>query len=152
MLRLIPAAAAALVLALAAPAMGQQFSDADRAAVSARLDAVHDQVVAGDMSAAMDVLPPGIIEGIAARYGVTPQQAREAGREAAAAAMDQVEIVEYRIDMDAAEVRLTPDGRRTYVIVPLHMTMRIQNITARALSPVTASRPSASISASGRMP
>jgi len=130
--------AASLVFATAAPALAQELSAEDRATVAARFEAQKEMVVGGDMSAAMDMLPPGVIEAMAARYGVTPEQAREAGREAAAQVMSGVEIVDYRIDMDGAEVRRTPDGSRIYLIVPLHMTMTLPGLTARAMSPALA--------------
>ena len=130
--------AASLVFAAAAPALAQDVSAEDRATVVARFETLHDKVVGGDMSAAMDMLPPGVIDAMAARYGVTPEQAREAAREVAAQVMSDVEVLEYRIDMDGADVRRTPDGARTYLMVPLHMTMRMQGMTVKATSPTLA--------------
>jgi hypothetical protein len=130
--------AASLAFATAAPALAQDLSAEDRATVSARFETLHDKVVGGDMSAAMDMLPPGVIDAMAARYGVTPEQAREAAREVAAQVMSGVEVTEYRVDVDGAEVKRTPDGTRTYLIVPLHMTMRMPGLTAKAYSPTLA--------------
>ncbi|HEV2082849.1 MAG TPA: hypothetical protein VGR32_10410 [Brevundimonas sp.] len=124
-----------LMLGAAAPVLAQEVSADDRATVTARFETLHDEVVGGDMSAAMDMLPPGVIDAMAARYGVTPEQAREAAREVAAEVMSGVEIVDYRIDMDGAQAMRTPDGARTYLIVPLHMTMRLQGMTVKATSP-----------------
>jgi hypothetical protein len=127
--------AASLTFAAAAPAIAQDLSAEDRATVSARFETLHGMVVGGDMSAAMDMLPPGVIDAMAARYGVTPEQAREAAREVAAQVMSGVEIVDYRVDMDGAEVKRTPDGVLTYLIVPVHMTMRMEGLTAKVTSP-----------------
>lgn len=132
------AIALGVVFATATPAVAQNVSPEDRATVSARFEAVHGEVVGGDMSAAMDMLPPGVIEAMAARYGATPEQAREAARDVAASVMGEVQVVEYRVDMDGAEMKRTPDGARSYLIVPLHMTLRMDGMTVRTLSPTLA--------------
>ncbi len=130
--------ALSLTFAAAAPVAAQDVSPQDRATVAARFETQKDKVVAGDMSAAMDMLPPGVIEALAARYGVTPQQARDSARQMAAEVMRDVEVVEYRVDIDGADVRRTPDGTRTYLIVPLYMTLRLPGMTAKATSPALA--------------
>ena len=54
--------ALSLAFAAAAPVAAQEVSAQDRATVAARFETQKDKVVAGDMSAAMDMLPPGVIE------------------------------------------------------------------------------------------
>lgn len=133
MLRLASALVTLLLLS-AMPAAAQDVTPQDRAQVSALLTGVHDRVVGGDMSAAMDVLPPGVIDAMANRYGVTPEEARQAARDVAAQIMADVEILDYRVDVDGAQVKRTPDGSRTYLMVPLHMTMRTQGIMVKTTS------------------
>lgn len=119
---------AALLLAafclVAPPAFAQEFSDADRAQVEQRIAELMAVIESGDPAGAIDVVPPRLYRYIGERIGVSESEIRDHLRGVAAQAMTGVEVLEYTVTLDGAEPRLTPDGSRTYLLLPTVMRMR----------------------------
>ena len=117
---------AAVVIGLCADHVAaQEIGPDDRAAIAARIDALGQVMSAGDMAGALDVIPPRLLQATAARFGATEEQLRQAFAEAAAGMMAGVAIVSYDMDLDAATTHLTPDGARTYLLVPTETVMEV---------------------------
>jgi hypothetical protein len=108
------AARAPVSQAEAASAIGP----ADRAAITARIEVLVDALSSGRLVETLDVVPPRLLQATAARFGATQAQLRQAFAENAAQLFAGVSFVSCRMDLDAAAIRLTPDGARTYLLIP----------------------------------
>lgn len=135
MIRSIRAAAVAAVCLAAvacqqAPAGAQEvegFSSADRAKVEARVAQLDRSVSSGDLAAAIDVVPPRIFQIIAQRAGATEDELRTAIRQMVATQMQGVTVESYDMDLAAPPTR-TPDGKRTYLLIPTTTVMAIPGV------------------------
>lgn len=126
---------AALCLALAgcqqseaSPQEVEGFSSADRAKVEARVAQLDRSVSGGDLAAAIDVVPPRIFQTIAQRAGATEDQLRTAIREMVSSQLQGVTVESYDMDLAAAPPTRTPDGTRTYLLIPTTTVMAIPGV------------------------
>ncbi|MGL5010648.1 MAG: hypothetical protein ACRC6I_12260 [Paracoccaceae bacterium] len=122
---LFKAALLALTLA-AAPAFAGPIADADRAAVTERVDAFNTAFLGGDMAAVFDFMPPKIISSIATQSGMTEEALMAAMKEQIDMAMAMVTIDSFGMDMETASAETTPDGSRTYVLIPTFTEMTVE--------------------------
>jgi hypothetical protein len=88
----------------------------------------------GRLGDGVDFLPPPLIQAIATRYGVSVDQARAAARGGIESALEGVTIERGGHDFSRAEIRVTPDGRRTYLLVPMSMVMSSGGLRAASTS------------------
>lgn len=120
------AAMVAVGLCLTAlPVRAQDFSDADRARVAARIAHLDTVVSSGDLAGAMEVVPPVLLRTIAERAGATEAQLLSTMREMIRTQLSGVTVAEYSMDLAAATPILTPDGARTYLLIPTTTIMDI---------------------------
>ena len=121
------AVVAALVAALclgASPALGQEFSADDEAQVQARVAELMAVTESGDISGALDVVPPRLYRHIARRIGVTEAEVRDYLLRMTGDATAGIVVVDYAIDVEGTRPSLTPDGTRTYLLMPTVLRMR----------------------------
>ena len=112
--------AAILSLAiLASPALAE--TQADRDAIAANMDGLIAAISAGEIAKTFDTIPPKLLEAMAAQYGMTADQMREAASAASAAMMDSVKIESFEYDLDGATFGKT--DAREYALVPTVMVM-----------------------------
>jgi hypothetical protein len=120
--------------AMAGPAAAQQLTAAQLGAAEARLASFDALLDAGRMGDGVDFLPPPLLASLAARYGVTVDEARAATRDSVQGMLEDVTILESGHDFSRAQLKITPDGRRTYLLVPMAMTMQAGDIRAASAS------------------
>ncbi len=125
--RLLIAAFAWLAVAIG-PAAAQQITDQDRAAVQTRIGRLEQIMASGDLAGAMEVVPPRLLRAIAERFGATEAQMLDATREVMRTQLQGVTFVDYRMDLAAAAPTLTPDGSRTYLLIPTTTLMDVQGV------------------------
>lgn len=107
------------------------FSAADRAKVEARIDQLDRSMSAGDLAAALDVVPPRVFQTVALRAGATEEQLRAAVRQMVATQMQGVTFISYDMDLVGASPIRTPDGSRTYLLIPTASVIEISGIRVR---------------------
>ncbi|RZJ24815.1 MAG: hypothetical protein EON85_13975 [Brevundimonas sp.] len=122
-LRLISSIVAVFAL-VAGPAVAQDLSAADRTAIEARVAHLEQIVGGGDLAGALETVPPRIFRTIAARAGATEEQLMSAMREMIRTQLSGVTVLGYDMDLAAAPPLLTPDGSRTYLLIPTTTTMQ----------------------------
>jgi len=110
-------AAFALVLALAGAASAQGLTDAEKQALSARVESFDAAMKASDMTAVMGVVPPKVLDKIAATYNVSVDELLAAMQQQMDEAMKSVTIVSFGMDLEAAEYVPLADGS-TYALIP----------------------------------
>lgn len=110
------ALALALSLGLAAPAVAQQItSPADAVqlsqsmALQARVMSFDAAMRANDMSTIMGVVPPKVLDAIAAQYGVAPADLISALQVQLDEAMKSVKLVSFGMDIQKVEYYRLPD-------------------------------------------
>jgi hypothetical protein len=111
------AAALAIILALAAPALAQEVSAEQKQALVERVDSFHAAMAANDMRAIMGVIPPKVLEKVAGNFGVTVEQLIEATQQQMDEALKTVTIVSFGMDLETAEFFTLADGT-TYALIP----------------------------------
>ncbi len=110
-------AAIAMVAALAAPTFAAEFTDEQLAGLTARIESFDAAMKASDMSEVMDVVPPKVLDKIAANFNVTTEQLVEATQQQMDQVLKDVKIVSFGMDLDAAEFLETADGT-PYALIP----------------------------------
>ncbi len=132
MVQAIRAAAVTVCLILfacqQAPAGAQEaegFSAADRARIEARIDQINQSLSSGDLAAAIDFMPPRLLRRIALRAGVPEAELKAATREMVATEMQGVTFVSIDTNLASAAPVRTPDGSRTYLLIPTIFVMDI---------------------------
>ena len=80
----------------------------------------------GDLTAAIDVLPPRLIEQMARQFDMRPEDIKPATEQAMAQVMQGVQIQEFGFELSRSEELKTPDGTRTYLLIPTHTVMRVE--------------------------
>lgn len=123
--RLLIAVLAWLAFA-AGPVLAQEFTSQDRAAVQVRIDRLDQIISSGDLAGALEVVPPRLTRAIADRYGMTQDQLLTTMREVIRTQLQGVIFVDYQMDLAATLPVLTPDGSRTYLLIPTTTVMEIQ--------------------------
>lgn len=110
-------AAAAVVVALTAPVFAAEFTDEQLEGLAARIESFDAAMKASDMSQVMDVVPPKVLDKIAANFNVTTEQLIEATQQQMDQVMKDVEIVSFGMDLETAEFLETADGT-PYALIP----------------------------------
>lgn len=115
---LLATLALAAALALATPTLAQELSAAQQDALAARVAEFDGTMRAGDMAGLMDFMPARIKQTIADEAGVSVDELEAAMREQMDAAMAGATIDAFSMDLDALTTAQTPDGGRTYALIP----------------------------------
>lgn len=115
-------AAAAVVVSLAAPVLAAEFTDEQLEGLAARIESFDAAMKTSDMSLVMDVVPPKVLDKIAANFNVTTEQLIEATQQQMDQVMKDVEIVSFGMDLEAAEFFETADGT-AYALIPTETVM-----------------------------
>jgi hypothetical protein len=115
-------AAVAVVASLATPVFAAEFTDDQLEGLAARIESFDAAMKASDMSLVMDVVPPKVLEKIAASFNVTTEQLIEATQQQMDQVMKDVEIVSFGMDLEAAEFLETADGT-PYALIPTETVM-----------------------------
>ena len=110
-------AAFALVLALAGAATAQGLSPEQQQALSDRVASFDTAMKANDMKSVMGVVPPKVLDKIAATYNVSIDELLVAMQQQMDEAMKSVTIVSFGMDLPAAEYITLADGT-TYAMIP----------------------------------
>lgn len=111
------AATLAILLAFAAPALGQEVSEAQKQALGDRIASFDTAMRANDVAGIMSVVPPPVLEKIAATYGASVEQVIEATQQQMDQIMADVTFESFSMDLAAAEYTTLPDGT-IYALVP----------------------------------
>ncbi|HEY9009755.1 MAG TPA: hypothetical protein VIN06_01930 [Devosia sp.] len=111
------AAAFAVVLALAAPALAQGISDAQHQALSERIASFDTAMRANDMEEVMSVVPPPVLEKVAAMFSVTVEQLIEATQQQMDEALKTLKFESFSMELEGVEF-VTLDGGIIYGLVP----------------------------------
>lgn len=121
-------AALALIAALAGTAFAQTLADEDRARIDARITAFNGMMAGPDYATLFDFTPPRLLSHIVSSFGVTEEILRtETGRQMAET-MKQVTLISFGMDLAAATVATTPDGARTYALIPTETVMEAEGV------------------------
>lgn len=110
---------------IAFAAVEEGLSSADRAKVEARVAELNRLASAGDMFGAFDVVPPRIIRTLSERAGVSEGEFRAAMRELVNTQMQGVNLVSFKVDLAAASTARTPNGARTYLLIPTSTVVQV---------------------------
>lgn len=121
---------AACLLLMAAPAgwapvLAQEIGQADRATLEARIAAFDALIRAGRMGETVDFLPPRLLQSLVAKAGLTEAEFRLVMAAQIAEVFKVVKIVSFGMDMTAAAVATTPDGRRSYMLIPTETVLEL---------------------------
>lgn len=108
------------------------FSGADRVQVEARMDQLDRSMASGDLAAAMEVIPPRMLRTIATRAGATEDELKAAVREMLSTRMQGLTFVSYDMDLAAAAPLRTPDGSRTYLLIPTSTVIEFSGTRVRS--------------------
>jgi len=114
------AAALALLVALAVPAFAQTAEQHE--ALAARIASFDAAMKASDMPGIMSVVPPKILDKLAATYNVTQQQLIDGMQQQIDEAMKTVTLVSFGMDLDTAEFTTLADGT-LYAMIPTETVM-----------------------------
>jgi hypothetical protein len=111
------AAALALSLGLAAPAGAQQLYSPANAVQSSEAFALEARVMsfdaamrANDMATIMGVVPPRLLDAMAAQFGIATSELIDAAQAQIDEAMKSVRLVSFGMDIEAAEYFRLADG------------------------------------------
>ena len=115
-------AVTAVLAALATPIFAAEFTDEQLEGLAARIESFDAAMQASDMSQVMDVVPPKVLDQIAAKFNVTTEQLIEATQQQMDQVMKDVEIVSFAMDLEAAEYLETADGT-PYALIPTETVM-----------------------------
>ena len=107
-----------VTLLAAAPTWAQKITDNQRAALEARVADFSAIMTDGDMADLLAYTPPPVRATLVEMSGLDEAQLVEAMRAAMGAAMQGTTIDDFSMDVAAATVEETPNGSRTYVLIP----------------------------------
>lgn len=123
------AAALLLVVSLAVPASAQSIaSPADMLssgqyfALVNRIDSFSAAMKANDMEAIMGVVPPKVLDRIAAGFGVSNAELIAATQQQLDEALKTVSFLSFSMDLENATTYRTPDGT-PYALIPTETVM-----------------------------
>jgi hypothetical protein len=122
------AAALLLVVGLAGGALAQSITapngvDAGQYfALVARVDSFDAAMKSSDMATVMSVIPPKVLDQIATKYNVTTAQLVEAAQQQIDAAMADIKLVSFGMDLENSDFYTLPDGTR-YALIPTETVM-----------------------------
>lgn len=115
-------AALALLVALSAPGLAAEFTAEQRDALAARIESFDAAMKASDMAEVMGVVPPKVLDKIAANFNITTEQLISAAQQQMDELMKGVTIVSFGMDLDTAEFIETADGT-PYALIPTETVM-----------------------------
>jgi hypothetical protein len=115
---LFAALAALAVAVLAGPALAQEVTPEQRDALSARVEEFGAVMDSGDMAGLLAFTPPPVRATLAEMSGLSEQELTEAMRQASEAMLAGATIDDFGMDVEGATAAATPDGARTYLLVP----------------------------------
>ena len=115
-------AALGLVLALTLPVFAQELDDAQKAALATRIESFDAAMKASDMSGVLGVVPPKMLEKIAAANSVTVEQLIAATQDQINEALKSMTIVSFGMDLEAAQFVALADGT-PYALIPTETLM-----------------------------
>lgn len=122
------AAVLLIVAALVSGAVAQSITppngvDAgDYYALVARVDSFDAAMRSSDMATVMSVIPPKVLNQIAMKYSVTPEQLVEAAQQQIDAAMADIKLVSFGMDLENSDFYTLPDGTH-YALIPTETVM-----------------------------
>ncbi len=111
-----------LLFSFALPCFAAGINEDERAALAVRIESFGEAMRDSDMDAVLGVVPPQMLEAVAAQFGVTVEALIEATQTEIDRAMAQVELVSYGMSLDQAEFATLPDGM-TYALIPTETVM-----------------------------
>ena len=114
------ATAFALLAALAVPAFAQ--TDEQRTALAARIESFDAAMKSSNMVEIMSVVPPKVLDKLAATYSVTKEQLIEGMQQQIDQAMQGIKLVSFGMDLDKAQFTTLPDGT-LYALIPTETVM-----------------------------
>ena len=122
--RLILSAVLALLPlgAVAAP-----VSDADKAAIQARIDDFDAIMRAGQLEKTLDFVAPEVLASMAQQAGMTTEQLRTVTTEQMKPMLEAVKIEDFSMDLAGATFAETPDGSRGYALIPTVTVMDVKD-------------------------
>ena len=116
------AAGLGLILALAAPALAQPITPAQHDALATRIEAFDAAMRVSDMTGIMGVVPPAVLDEIAKQNNITSEQLIAAAQQQIDAAMANITLVSFGMELDKAEYKTLPDNS-TYALIPTETVM-----------------------------
>lgn len=116
------ALALAILLAFATPAFAQGLSAPQQQALADRIASFDTAMKTSDMSGVLGVLPPKVLETIAAKNGVSTADLIAAAQQQIDEALKSVQIVSFGMDLEAAEF-VTLENGTTYALIPTETLM-----------------------------
>ncbi len=119
-------AALLVALALSAPATARDVTDAERAALAARIAAFDDAMRAEDYAAIVATIPPGIIDQLAKSYGVETAMLVERLPDMMKSAADRVTLLNFEMLLDDATYPELPDGT-PYALIPTETVFQLKD-------------------------
>lgn len=125
---LLVAWALALAVAPAAPALAQDLAAEDRAAIEARIAQFDAAMAEADFGGLYAYLPPAIRAHMAEQLGVPEGELDALIRSSVGDLFADVTVSEFGMDLDAATFQDTPDGARTYGLIPTVTVMSSPDI------------------------
>lgn len=118
--------AVALLLASPVPGLAQSVTPEARERIQTRISSLEAVIEGGDLAGALAVVPPRLLRAIATKFGVAEADLMPAMRTALESSLSGVRIEGYAMDLAAADVAETPDGARTYLLIPTHTVMQVE--------------------------
>ncbi len=118
MLRLVTCLLLATAAIAGTPVAAQEISQADRATLETRIAAFDTVMKQGRMGDTLDFIPPRLLDAIAKKFGVPASDFKASFSAQIAQMMKDVKFVSFGMDLSAGTAGLTPDKRRTYMLIP----------------------------------
>lgn len=122
-----PALGLLCLIVLGGPALSLDLPEQNRAALETRVETFDQAIRANDTDGIIAVVPPKVLAFIAEKASVTVDELKQGLAGQIEQAMTDVTIVSFGMDLDAAEVAETAEGR-TYLMVPTHSVMEAPNV------------------------
>lgn len=127
------AAVAALLSTLLSPLQARDITAAQTAAVAETIAQFEGAFQNGDMKQVVAGIPPKIIGVMADQFSLTPDELRQGVETAISSSMEQVTIVSFNMDQEAATSGETSAGR-FYLLIPTTTVMQVEDNTFKAQS------------------
>jgi hypothetical protein len=115
-------AAALLTFALIGSAFAAELTAEQQSSLNARVESFDAAMKGNNMVEIMGVVPPKVLEAIAAKFGVTSEQLVEATQQQFDEAMKSVTLVSFSMDTEKAEIVALADGT-PYALIPTETVM-----------------------------
>lgn len=115
----------ALATAVVGPATAGEIVAADRSAIAARVAEFDTVMKAQRYGDVFNFMPPRMFAMISGGSGIEPEKFKDMLAAQMAEAMKMVQLVAFKMDVDAAVPALTPDRKRGYMLIPTETIMEI---------------------------